>query len=517
MIKPQSAVIIGAGHNGLVCAIYLAKAGYQVQILEANQDVGGAASVYEFADGFHAPGLVNVPYGLNAKICRELQLDLHLQNPPSVEQGISLGEKGEHLIFTGNQVSGSGLSDKDVHAYQAFKEEFTRYAQALQPLMINRPPRLKDMDRRDKLTLAKLGWSLRFGLGTESMREFLRVGGINIFDVLNETFDNSQLKAAIAVDAVMGHHMGPRTPNTVLTYLQRLWAQTEASTQLNSGLDTLEALKRAAKSAGVSIRINARVNRIRLENDVAVGVDLESGEQISASVVVSNTDAKTTFLDLVGARNLDAMFCHRVDNIRCKGNVAKVFYGVKGLPKFNGLSADQLNQRLLIAPNLKYVEHAFNAVKYAEHSPNPILEITLPSLQDSALAPKGHHIVSVSASFAPHTHKLGWDSQRKPFVKHISSMLEHYAPGFGDTIEASQLLTPADIENQFHTSGGHWHHGELSLDQSFMMRPLHGAAQYNTPIQGLYLCGAGTHPGGGITGVPGHNAAQRILQTKGKN
>lgn len=516
MTKPLSAVIIGAGHNGLVCAIYLAKAGYQVQILEANQDVGGAAAAYEFADGFQAPGLANVPYGLNAKICKDLQLGSILQNAQSPRHSISLGEKGAHLTLTDNEVSGPKLSDEDVQAYQTFKEEFTRYAQALQPLMINRPPRLKDMDRKDKFTLAKLGWSLRFGLGTDSMREFLRVGGINIYDVLNETFDNSQLKAAIAVDAVMGQHMGPRTPNTVLTYLQRLWAQTEASPNLNTGLETLEVLKKAAKVAGVSIRINARVKRIKLENDAAVGVELESGEQVSAAVVVSNTAAKTTFLDLVGAKNLDAMFCHRVDNYRCKGNVAKVFYGVKGLPKFTGLSTEQLSQRLLVAPNLNYVEHAFNAVKYAEHSPQPILEITLPSLQDSALAPKGHHIVSVSASFAPHTHKLGWDNQRKPFIKSISSMIEHYAPGFGDSIEASELLTPADIEGQFNSAGGHWHQGELSLDQSFMMRPVHGAAQYDTPIKGLYLCGAGTHPGGGITGVPGHNAAQRILETGGQ-
>ena len=516
MTKPLSAVIIGAGHNGLVCATYLARAGYQVQILEANQDVGGAAAAYEFAEGFQAPGLVNVPYGMNAKICRDLQLDSMLQKPQSAMQSISLNEKGEHLTLTDNQVSGADISEQDAQAFSLFKEEFTRFAQALQPLMINRPPRLKDMDRKDKFTLAKLGWSLRFGLGTQSMREFLRVGGINIFDVLNETFDNSQLKAAIAVDAVLGQHMGPRTPNTVLTYLQRLWAQVEASPHFNSGLETLEALKKGAKAAGVSIRINARVKKIRLENDVAVGVELESGEQISASVVVSNTDAKTTFLDLVGARHLDAMFCHRVDNYRCKGNVAKVFYGVKGLPKFTGLSTKQLGQRLVIAPNLKYVEHAFNHVKYGEHSPNPILEITLPSLQEPALAPKGCHVISVSAAFAPHTHKLGWEKQRQPYIKNVTSIIEHYAPGFADTIEASQLLTPADIEDQFLSAGGHWHHGELSLDQSFMMRPVHGAAQYNTPITGLYLCGAGTHPGGGVTGVPGHNAAQRILETGGQ-
>ena len=310
----NSALVIGAGHNGLVCAIYLAKAGYQVQVLEANQAVGGAAASYEFAEGYRAPGLVNVPYGLNAKICKDLQLLPSGHRAKSALDTISLSAQGEHLTLTDNQVLGAGIGDRDARAYTAFKAEFKRYAKALQPLMINRPPRLKDMDRNDKFTLAKLGWSLRFGLGAKSMREFLRVGGINIYDVLNEIFDSEQLKAAIAVDAVLGQHMGPRTPNTVLTYLQRLWAETQASQQLASGSDTLETLKAAAVSAGVSIRLNAKVKRIEVDQGAAVAVQLESGEQISAPLIVSNADAKTTFLNLVGTRDLDAMFCHRIDN-----------------------------------------------------------------------------------------------------------------------------------------------------------------------------------------------------------
>ena len=515
MTKSQSAVVIGAGHNGLVCAIYLARAGYQVQVLEANQGLGGAAASYEFAEGYRAPGLVNVPYGLNSKICKDLQLSPRTQSAKSMLDTISLNAQGDHLTLTDNQVTGTGISDRDAEAYKTFKAEFKRYAKALQPLMINRPPRLKDMDRKDKFTLAKLGWSLRFGLGAKSMREFLRVGGINIYDVLNEVFDSEQLKAAIAVDAVLGQQMGPRTPNTVLTYLQRLWAETQASQQLRSGTETLEALKAAAEAAGVTIRLDARVNRILVEQGQAVAVQLESQEQISSSVIVSNTDAKTTFLDLVGTRDLDAMFCHRIDNHRCQGNVAKVLFGVKGLPAFTGLDSQQLSQRLLIAPDLRYVEQGFNHVKYAEHSQRPLLEITLPSTADETLAPAGHHVVSVSAAYAPFTHKQGWEAQRDLFMQAVLSTIEQYAPGFAETVVASKLLTPADIEQQFNTQGGHWHHGELSIDQSFMMRPVHGAAQYDTPIDGLYLCGAGTHPGGGITGVPGHNAAQRILELGG--
>jgi len=226
---------------------------------------------------------------------------------------------------------------------------------------------------------------------------------------------------------------------------------------------------------------------------------------------VSNADAKNTFLKLVGTEQLDAQFAHRIYKTRARGNVAKLHFALNALPTIKGLSEEQLAQRLLIAPDMSYVEHAFNHAKYGEFSERPVLEITLPSLSDTSLAPAGHHVMSVSASFAPYELKKGWDEEREAFVQAVGAVIEQYAPGFSQSVVAQELLTPVDIETQFKVAGGDWHHGEMSIDQSFMMRPVHGSAQYNTPIHGLFLCGAAAHPGGGISGLPGRNAAQRIV------
>ena len=506
-------VIVGGGHNGLVSATYLAKAGHKVKVLEAREVVGGAASTTSFAEGYRVSGVAHILYALNPKVCRDLQLESMGLNPGTSIDTIALAQDGNHLTLGRNTVTGADLSQKDIRAYTNFKKEFRSYAKALTPLIMNKPPRLKDMDRRDLSTLAKLGWKLRFGLGTNSMREFLRVGGINIYDVLNEVFDDSRLKGVIAADAVLGHHMGPRTPTTVLTYLYRLWGETHGPQSLPIGGmgEISETLAKAATKAGATIVTGTKVKRIVVDDGRVSAVELESGELIEASIVISNADAKTTFLDLVGTVELDAMFCHRIDTSRTKGNVAKLHLALNALPQFAGLSRSQLAQRLLIAPDMRYVEHAFNHAKYGEYSEQPVLEIVIPSIDDPQLAPEGHHVMSISASFAPYSLKLGWENHRDQFANKIVDLIGRYAPGFSDLIVAKELLTPIDIEAQYNISGGHWHHGELTIDQSFMMRPIHGAAQYDTPIAGLFLCGAAAHPGGGVTGIPGHNAAKRIL------
>ena len=513
-INPKSVIVVGAGHNGLVCATYLAKAGYSVEMLEARNMVGGGAATVRFADGYQVSGLAHVLYALHPTVCKELRLQqAGLKLGPAIET-ISLDREGRHLTLGPDNVAGEQLSADDIATYSAFKKEFRSYATALEPLMMNRPPRLKDMDRKDLFTLAKLGWKLRFGLGAESMSEFFRVGGINIYDVLNDEFDDPRIKGAIAADAVMGQHMGPRTPTTVLTYLHRLWGETHSPLTLPPGGmgQVADALLQEAKNVGVKIRTDAKVQRILINDGAACGVELASGEQINAALVVSNADAKTTFLDLVDTAELDAMFTHRVHKTRTKGNVAKLHLALNALPQIPGLSTQQLGQRLLIAPDMRYVEHAFNHAKYGEFSKQPILEIIIPSITDATLAPEGHHVMSVSASFAPYSLKQGWDEeQRSVFADTIIAVIEQYAPGFANTVVAQELLTPVDIEEQYHVSGGHWHHGELAIDQSFMMRPVHGTAQYNTPVKGLFLCGAAAHPGGGISGIPGRNAANRII------
>ena len=431
---------------------------------------------------------------------------------------ISLSADGNHINLSQSRVNGSGLSSDDIANYTKFKADFQAYAKALEPLTMNKPPRLKNMDTEDKFTLGKLGWKLRFGLGKDNMREFLRVGGINMYDVLNDTFDSEALKGAIAFDSVLGHHMGPRTPNTVLSYINHVRGEIYGQQSLPKGGmgQVTKTLAKAAEDAGAVIRTNSKVTKVLVENGKAVGVELESGETIAASKVVSNADAKQTFMKMVGGRELDSMFSHRVKSIRAKGNVAKLHFAVKGLPNIKGLNEQQLGQRLIVSPSLRYAERAFNAAKYGEFSENPILEITIPSIHDSSLAPSGHHVLSISASFAPYDLKQGWEMGSESFKQTVLKVLEQYAPGISQQIVTGEVLTPVDIEQQFGVTGGHWHHGEIALDQLFMMRPVYGAAQYDTPIDGLYLCGAAAHPGGGITGIPGHNAAKRILAMGGR-
>jgi phytoene dehydrogenase-like protein len=271
------------------------------------------------------------------------------------------------------------------------------------------------------------------------------------------------------------------------------------------------ALAAAATAAGAQIRTNTAVERIIVRDHRAAGVLLASGEAIAADSVISNVDPQATFLRLLGAEYLDAGFTRRVAHLRTRGLAAKVHLALEELPQFAGVTPDGLGGRLLIAPSLDYLERAFNHSKYGEYSSAPAIEITVPTVNDPSLAPGGKHVLSAVVQYAPYTLKAGWDSARHQFTDLVVDTLERYAPGLRKSVIASQVLAPPDIEREFRITGGHWHHVELALDQFFMMRPVPGAAQYQTPVDGLYLCGAGSHPGGGVMGTAGRNAARQVL------
>jgi phytoene dehydrogenase-like protein len=348
-------------------------------------------------------------------------------------------------------------------------------------------------------------------LGREDMREFLRIAAINIFDVLEENLREPLLKGALGLDAVLGSHLGPRSNNSVLTALHRLSGGGGVALPAGGMGAVSQALSAAARGQGASVRTGARVTRILLDSGRAVGVELADGEQLRASAVVSNADPKTTFLHLVGAERLETDFANRVHHVRMKGVAAKFHLALGGLPRFTGLDTGALGERLVIAPSLPHVERAFDHVKYSEYSPQPVLEITLPTMRDPSLAPAGKHVLSAVVQYAPYQHKDGWDQARAGFQAAIMDALAAYAPDLPGLVEHAQLLTPVDIEQEFGMTGGHWHHGELALDQFLMLRPVPGAAQYATPIDGLFLCGAGAHPGGGVMGTAGYNAARAII------
>jgi phytoene dehydrogenase-like protein len=347
------------------------------------------------------------------------------------------------------------------------------------------------------------------------MRELLRIGGMNVYDLLEENFESTALKGALGFDAVLGANFGPRSPGTVLTLLYRLAAESAGGrglSQPKGGMGAVcNALAQAAAAAGATIRTGAPVAGIVIERDRACGVTLETGETVGAHSVISSADPKTTFLRLLGTRHLDTGFVRRVSHLRDRGLSAKLHLALQGAPPFKGLPEASLRGRLLIAPSLQHIEHAYNHAKYGEFSAAPTMEITIPTLNDPTLAPAGRHVLSAILQYTPYSLKEGWPSGRQRLIDVALDTLERHAPGLRAGVIAAELLTPPDLEQEFRISGGHWHHGDLAFDQFLMVRPVPGAAQYRTPLNGLYLCGAGCHPGGGVMGLAGRNAAQQVL------
>jgi phytoene dehydrogenase-like protein len=503
-------IVIGGGHNGLVCAATLARAGRSVLVVEAHHQVGGAALTREFAPGFQVSACAHLVHLMPAALVEELRLSSHgltwaAQSMPTT----ALVTDGAPLAI------GAGLQGADATAYGRYSEQMGRFARALVPLLSRVPPRLGTGDWRDALSLLGLGWRIR-RLGRHDMRELLRIGGMNVHDLLEEQFESPALQGALAFDAVLGTNFGPRSPGTVLTLLYRLAAEAAgggALSQPQGGVGALcDALAGAACAAGAVIRTAAPVARILVEADRAAGVVLETGERIEAGAVISSADPKTTFLQLLGARYLDTGFVRRVDHLRARGLAAKLHLALDRAPQFAGLNAAALGGRLLIAPSLQYLERAYNHAKYGEYSSAPAMEITVPTINDAGLAPAGKHVLSAIVQYVPYALRDSWLKQRDRFTDLCVGTLENYAPGLRSSIVSAELLTPLDIEQEFRISGGHWHHGELAFDQFFMVRPVPGAAQHRTPLPGLFLCGAGCHPGGGVMGTAGRNAAQQILR-----
>lgn len=509
MSDRYDAIIVGAGHNGMVCGSLLAKAGKTVLILEAASQVGGAAITRSFAEGYSVSACAHLLYQLQPQVQKELGLKLDLV--ASDMATIALSTDGKHLKIHGD--TAEGISSEDAGNLRAFHGRMTRYANLLNKFLNKKPPRLGTKKFSDLIPLAQIGYSVR-RLGRDDMREFLRLIGINIFDELEEKFDNDLLKGALSVDAVMGTHLGPRSPNTILTYLYRLAGSQGQISQPRGGMSGVsEMLAHSARDNGATLRTSMPVLRIVVANGRVEGVETENGEIFSSQLVVSNADPKSTLFDLVNPRHVETGFTRRINNIRMRGNAAKLHLALDGLPAFQGLDKKALGERLIIAPDIHYVERAFNPAKYGETSPDPVMELTIPSLRDNELAPTGKHVLSAIVQYAPYNLKGGWTAEaREAFKQTAIAKISEYAPDLSKRIVASELLTPVDIEKEFRITGGHWHHGELALDQFLFVRPVAGAAQYEMPLEGLYLCGAGTHPGGGVSGAAGRNAARAILK-----
>jgi phytoene dehydrogenase-like protein len=520
-------VVIGGGHNGLVCAAYLARGGRSVLVLEAADEVGGAAVTREFSPGFRVSACAHLLHSMSDAMIRDLRLEKHgLTFSAREMQTLALSADGGSVALGATALTASatplasGAMVDDAVAYPGYVALLNRLAQALGPVLDSVPPRLGTDAWADKRALLQLGWQIR-RLGRHDMRELLRIGGMNVFDLLKDNFKSPLLQGALGLDAVLGANFGPRSPGSVFTLLYRLAGAAAAHgkdgggaslAQPKGGLGALSyALAGAAVAAGAEVRTNAAVERIIVRDHRAAGVQLASGEMICADTVISNVDPQATFLRLLGAEHLDAGFTRRVSHLRTRGLAAKLHLALEDLPRFCGVSPEALGGRLLIAPSLEYLERAFNHSKYGEFSSAPAIEITIPTVNDPTLAPAGKHVLSAVVQYAPYTLKAGWDAGRRQFADLVVDTIERYSPDLSRSIISAQLLAPPDLEREFRITGGHWHHAELALDQFFMMRPVPGAAQYQTPVDGLYLCGAGCHPGGNVMGTAGRNAARQVL------
>lgn len=516
MTEAARIIVVGAGHNGLVCAAYLARAGRDVLVLEAAEIPGGAAVTREFAPGYRVSAVAHLLNLLDPVVLRDLALERHgLSFAHTALKTVALAESGPALVLEGADVIAGDISSADRAALKDFSGRMQRFAALLGRQHGRAPPRLMWNDWRDALPAAKLAFGVR-RLGRRELREFLRIAAINIHDVLEESFSSPLLKGTLALDAVLGMHAGPRSGNTVLSSLHRasgaVGGRPGALALPRGGMGALTgALAGAARALGVEIRTGAAVAAISAEGGRVAGVRLESGEEIGAQLVVSNADPRTTLLKLLGARHLEAGFARRIGNLRMQGTAAKLHLALSGLPAWRGVAAEHCGERIVIAPNVEYVERAFNPAKYREFSPQPVLEVTTPTVRDPGLAPPGKHVLSAIVQYAPYDLAGGWASGRERFLEAVLDVLERHAPGLRGLVTAAELLTPADIEQQFRIGGGHWHHGELALDQFLMLRPVPGGAHYAMPVPGLFLCGAGTHPGGGVMGSAGRNAARAIL------
>lgn len=516
--KTYDAIVIGGGHNGLAAAATLARKGKSVCLVERNATCGGMARNAAFASGALAPQIAHLLYNLNPKVAKELGIGgakapLQTKDLPTV----SLKEDGNHVVIRGTKASlADGKAHPEAEVYEELITRLIRFAALLGQMSTKSPPALEGgltntATLGELAGLAKLGFDLK-RMGKKDMREFLRVILSNIYDLTLDELADDALAGAMTADAVRGAYAGPRSPGTVFSLMYRLGQGGGAQLPVGGMGAVSGAFEAAARDAGVEILTGKGVARVLVDGDRAAGVELEDGGSLKARAVLSNAGPNATMM-LAGPEHYDVEAVRRMRNQRCKGTAAKVNLLLKSAPQFTGLSAELTAGRLLIAPSATYVERAFNPAKYGEMPKDPVIELVIPSLTDASIASDGQHVLSAVVSFVPYGLDGGWDeAAQQRLVALTLATLEKYAPGISDLVVEQQVMSPADIEAETGAPGGHWHHAEMGIDQILTVRPANGAAHYRFGPEGYYLCGAGAHPGGDVTGVAGRNSALQLLK-----
>ena len=530
MATAREIVIVGAGHNALVTAFYLARRGMKPLVIERRPVVGGAAVTEEIHPGFRCSALAHAVGPLHAEIARDMQLASRgLQMLESPVRLFAPSPEGRALLLASTPGAAARqietFSPRDAASYFELQAALARAAAITSQLLTLTPPEIEQPSTSDLWKLAKLGLKLR-GLGKKEMMRLLRWGPMPVADFVSEFFETDLLRAALAARGLFGAAMGPWSAgSTALLLLRAASDPNPAGTAAfpRGGMGALtSAMAAAAKQAGAEIRTGAEVKQILVKSGAVVGVALGSGEEISAKRVVSGADPQRTFLRLLDPGELPPTFAAKIRNYRCQGVAAKLNLALDSLPAFTALrdspeATSALAARIHIGPGIDYLERAFDHSKYGEFSRAPYLDVSIPSVLDDSLAPAGKHVMSIHMQFAPYKLKRGdWAQSRDALADTIIQTLAAYAPDLPAKILARQVITPADLEDTYALTGGHPSHGELALEQLFTMRPVLGWARYRAPVKHLYLCGSGTHPGHALNGISGANAAREILKDVGR-
>jgi phytoene dehydrogenase-like protein len=520
------AIVIGAGHNGLVTAAYLARAGWKVLVLERRAVVGGACVTEEVFPGYKVSTAAYLVSLFQAKVVRDLELRRHgYQVLPKDPAYFSPFPDARYLFMyrdlrrTCQEIA--KFSPRDAERFPAYERFVGRLASFVEPLVLQAPPNLPPRSIADWVAVARLGRRAA-SLPPCALGAIARVFTGSVREVLDHWFESDQLKVALATDGVIGANAGPASAGTAYVLLHHAMGTAAGERGLwgfvRGGMGAIaEALAQAARTHGAEIQTSATVSAVLVAAGQASGVSLDDGRDYRANVIVSNADPKRTFLRLVGREELDPSFAERIEALKCEGSSFKVNLALAELPSYRALPGTAVGPQhrgtTHLCPSLDYLERAWDDAKYGSSSAAPMLEVTIPTVYDPDLAPPGKHLMSIFAQYAPYRLRdADWKEHKDAFVQRVIDVLADYAPNIRNAIEHVHALSPFDLEQEYGMTGGNIFHGDLTLDQLFSFRPLAGWARYATPIKNLYLCGSSTHPGGGVSGAPGHNAAAEILR-----
>lgn len=525
MAGQYDVIIAGGGHNGLVAAAYLARAGRRVLVLEQREVLGGCAPTEAIWPGYRVSTGAYLVSLLQQRIVKELRLEEYGYHPMAKDPPFFTAfPSGRHLFMwqddrrTREELA--KFSPRDAARLPAYELHLERLAIIVESLLLETPPALPPQGLGDFADWLKFAGRLR-GLTTRDIAALVKVFTQSASDFLDEWFESPEVKVTLVTDGVIGANGGPRSAGTAYILLHHVMGGIGGRRGVwgfvRGGMGAIsEAIAAVARSHGAEIRTRATIKSFEVREGLVRGVVLEDGSIFNARFVASSLDPKRTFLGLIEERELPEEFLAGIRRFRCEGTSAKVNLALNGLPEFKaypGAPGPQHRATMHICPSIDYVEQAWDDAKYGRASERPLLEMTIPTQYDPSLAPEGRHVMGIFLQYAPYTLRDGnWDDLREPFLDRVLGVIEEYAPNIRGIIEHVQMLAPLDLERRFGITGGNIFHGEMALDQMFFLRPAAGYARYRTPVRGLYLCGSGAHPGGGVMGAPGYNAAREMLK-----